>query len=313
MEKDESFLVSIVIPVYNGGRYIGKCLSTIFRQEVDFPYEVICIDSDSADGSLDIIKSYPARILRINKNEFNHGLTRNLGISQANGKYVILMTQDAIPYHKTWLKTLVENIEKDEKVAGVYCRQIPQGDADILTKRNVNSYLTGRRERIVSFIQDRARYESMSPKERYIFCNFDNVCSCIRKTVWKKIHFRKTNFAEDLDWSKKVLEAGYKIIYEPEAIIIHSHRPSLLYEYKRHYINFKSLYKLFGFESVPNFIYALTLSFFSALSDMFYLLKRVSNFRDIYLFPKVPLLCLFRVMGQYQGTREGRKFSKRFK
>ncbi len=54
----------------------------------------------------------------------------------------------------------------------------------------------------------------MRPWEKYRFCNFDNVCSAIRKKIWEAIPFENTFFAEDLGWSKKVLEAGYAIVYE---------------------------------------------------------------------------------------------------
>ena len=51
--------VSIVIPTKNAGALFDKVLERVFQQETNYTYEVICVDSGSSDGTLDIIKKYP--------------------------------------------------------------------------------------------------------------------------------------------------------------------------------------------------------------------------------------------------------------
>jgi rhamnosyltransferase len=81
---------------------------------------------------------------------------------------------------------------------------------------------------------------------------FDNISSCLRRSVWERFPFDKTNFGEDLRWGKKVIEAGYKIVYEPRSAVIHSHERGAVYDLRRHYVNQIILAELFGANLVPN-------------------------------------------------------------
>jgi rhamnosyltransferase len=211
--------VSIVIPTLNGGETFRECLAAIFSQKTDTSFEVIVMDSGSTDGTVEMLRGFDVRLVEVGPGEFNHGETRNRGIAMAGGEVVILMTQDAVPISDGWLDAMTRPFEEDPLVAGVYARQVPRDDADVLTRKHLESWLTGRPSRHVSYIEDRAEYERMRPMKRYFFCNFDDVCSAIRKDVWEKIPYERTDFAEDLEWSKKVLEAGFKIVYEPGAAV----------------------------------------------------------------------------------------------
>src|SRR5215207_11506377 len=112
--------VSIVIPTFNGGPEFEALLDGLCAQEGDFEREIILIDSGSTDGTVELAQQYGATVHRIPKTEFNHGATRNLGVSLARGKYVALTVQDAVPVDEWWLAAMVENLERDEQVAGVY-------------------------------------------------------------------------------------------------------------------------------------------------------------------------------------------------
>ena len=170
---------------------------------------------------------YPIRLYQIKPYEFNHGLTRNFGVSMAKGKYVVLMTQDAVPYDNHWLAKMVKTIDSDENIAGVYSKQMPYKDADALMHVIASKSFTSEDKRRESNIRDMEEYHKLIPEEKHRFCNFDNVSSCIRKLIWEKYPFSKTGFGEDIEWAKRVLAAGYKIIYEPDSIVYHSHDYSI--------------------------------------------------------------------------------------
>lgn len=296
--------ISVVIPVKNGHRYLDALLKAVFSQKINAKFEVIIIDSGSTDKTVDIIKRYPVRFYQIDEKEFNHGLTRNFGISKSLGKYVILMTQDAVPYDNRWMENLVNNLEHDQQVGGVYSMQIPHNDAHLLTRMRVNRFFTAskvKRESQINIMED---YHRLSPQEKYLFCNFDNVSSCIRKTVWKKIPFPKTDFGEDIEWSKEVLERGYKIVYEPDSKIYHSHDFSIYEWYKRNLINFNKLSTLFGINTADN-LYQLLVDFFIyTFRDAYLLCKENKRFKvilpNIHL---VPLYSFFGLLGQYKGIK----------
>ena len=67
--------VSIVIPTKNGGHLFEKVLDAVFKQKTEYEYEVICVDSGSKDGTLDVIRKYPCRLFQIEPSEFGHGKT----------------------------------------------------------------------------------------------------------------------------------------------------------------------------------------------------------------------------------------------
>ena len=92
-------LVSVIMSVYNGEKYLKKAIESILRQTYR-NFEFIIIDDGSKDTSLNIIKKYEKmdkRIIVI-ENKLNIGLVESLnrGIKIANGKYIIRMDADDI-------------------------------------------------------------------------------------------------------------------------------------------------------------------------------------------------------------------------
>ncbi len=297
---------SIVILTYNGGEIFRECLRMVSKQKAGFTYEVIIVDSGSTDGTLNFLKGYPVRLKQIRPNEFNHGLTRNMAIALARGKYVILMTQDAIPAYRYWLENILENF-KDESVAGVYCRQIPREDADVLTKRNLGAWVACREDRVVSFIEAWKDYEVLEPMKKLALCAFDNVCSCLRKSIWEEFPFTDARIAEDLEWGKKAIKAGYKIVYEPRAAVIHSHSRTSLYEYKRTYLCHRRLFQLFGLQRIRTLKQALQYSISNILKDAPYVMAAEKNWkRKFSLILRIPFLSFASIFGQYMGARDER-------
>lgn len=244
--------VSIVIPTKNAGCEFSSTLEKIKMQDIDVDLEIIAIDSGSIDNTIEICEKFGVKVIKIQPEQFNHGGTRNLGISVASGDYVVLLVQDAVPLNNAWLRYMIEDLKKDEKIAGVYCKQIPKDNCNIFTKYALENWITYKDTRIEQYINDIDEYRNLSPIEKQIKVTFDNVSSCIRKSVWEKNKFSEINFGEDIDWSKRVIEAGYKIVYEPRSAVIHSHNRSIWYETKRTYVCHKTLKKLFGMQLVPS-------------------------------------------------------------
>lgn len=304
MKKDDKKIISVVILTYNGEKSLDRCLSMVFGQQTERDFEVICIDSGSKDKTLEICEKYPVRLFQIAKNDFNHGLTRNFAISKTMGEFIILISQDAIPVGKHWMSTLTKAIEEDGMIAGAYCRQLPEDEADCITKRDLGRHFASRKDKAISFIQNTAEYESLSLGQKYAFCNFDNVCSCLRRDIWEKIAFPETYFAEDLGWSKKVLEAGYKIVYEPDAQVVHSHKTSFFGQYKRSYIHHKRLYELFRLSPVPSYRKVAWFSFCNSVRDLFYIMRNErSAAKKCRGLLGAPVSACLKVLGQYNGAK----------
>lgn len=296
--------VSVVIPVKNGQRHLEQLLKAVFSQKTDAKFEVIIIDSGSKDNTLEIAKRYPVRLYEIQEGSFNHGLTRNYAISQAQGVYIVLLTADAIPYDNYWMQKLVESLKRDEAVAGAYSRQVPHQDARPLTRIRVNRFFTASQERRESQCLNGDDYVRLSPREKHRFCNFDNVSSCIRKSVWEKVPFPKADFAEDLEWSKGVLASGYKIVYEPGSLVYHSHDFSVSGWYKKTLINYGKLHCLFGLITIDNIFRLFSNFIIYTVRDIYYLCKEGKNAKAVLLnIPLIPLYSFSTALGQYRSTR----------
>ncbi len=298
---------SIVMPTKNGGDLFHKVLDALALQTLWARTELIVIDSGSQDDTVARAKQAGARVIEISPHDFNHGATRDYGISLASSEYVILMVQDAVPMNNNLLQVLLSSL-KETAVAGVYARQIPQPDADVLTKRNLNSWLTGRTQREVRFIPYAGWYEALSAMEKHLFCNFDNVCSAIKKSVWQQEHFGTVNFGEDIDWAERILKHGYQIVYEPEAAVIHSHNRPMSYEYKRTYICHRKLYALFGLHLVPSIKGIWRSWLYASGADVMYILHNEHRLMQaIQMLLKAPILNFLSLFAQYQAVQDERQ------
>ena len=88
--------LAIIMPIYNGGRYLKYCLDSIQKQ-ISKKCEIICIDDGSTDNSLKILQQYTlkdSRLKILKQNNQGAAAARNLGLSHANGKYVIFLDSD---------------------------------------------------------------------------------------------------------------------------------------------------------------------------------------------------------------------------
>jgi len=207
--------VSVVIPVKNGGDEFRRCLDAIVAQRLDTDFEVIVVDSGSTDETAALAASFGARVHQIPAEHFNHGATRNLGVSLAAGDFIAFTSHDAEPADPDWLQRLIAPLREDARVAGVYGRQIPHPNAKP-PERFFLEFLYGPRPKV----QRAASREDLSMQTTL----FSNANSVIRRDVLERFPFASDIImSEDQEWSQRVLLAGYEIRYEPDAVVRHSH------------------------------------------------------------------------------------------
>jgi rhamnosyltransferase len=212
-------LISVVIPVKNGGVDLVRCLSAIEGQQVDDEVEVVVVDSGSEDGSVDLARGSGARVYEIPPSEFHHGRTRNFGAREARGDVLVFTSQDAYAANDSWLATLSDPLRSDGTVAGVYGRQLPH-DTATPPERYFLDFLYGPRRRVQRIGQaDDLAFESTL---------FSNVNSAMARSTWVEFPFAEDIvMSEDQEWSRRVLLAGRAVVYEPDAAVYHSHAYTL--------------------------------------------------------------------------------------
>jgi rhamnosyltransferase len=301
---ERSVFCSLVIPTKNGGSLFHRVIERLKAQQRWSEVDFVVIDSGSTDDTIAVAQSAGARVVQIPPAEFNHGATRDRAIELARSEIVVLLVQDAVAEDDRTLINLVACFD-DPQVAGAYARQIPQPTADALTKRNLNNWLTGRSDREERMSKGEDWFQALPAMEKYFFCNFDNVCSAVRKSVWSTHRFGRINFGEDIDWAERVLRAGWKIVYEPAAAVVHSHDRPVSYEYKRTYVCHRKLYSQFGLHLVPS-LKGIGRSWrYSTVQDWKYVLDNEPRLGErLRLLGKVPLLNILGAYAQYKAVQD---------
>jgi rhamnosyltransferase len=218
-------VISVLIPVKNGGADLVRCLDAIGNQRVEENVEVLVVDSGSEDGSAARARRLGARVHEISATSFNHGRSRNLAASLSRGDLLVFTTQDAYPESDSWLDTLVAPLRSSGDVAGVYGRQMAHEQATPLEHFFLD-FLYGPRPRV-----QRAPGSDGISLETTLF---SNVNSAIPRVVWEQYPFAEDILmSEDQEWSRRVLLAGRSIVYEPGAAVRHSHTYSLFDAFQR--------------------------------------------------------------------------------
>ena len=237
MDARDQPLVSVVIPTRNAGPQFLRLLQIIHSQRVPREIEVVVIDSMSKDGTPDLARSFGASVLSIQKNCFNHGRARNWAIRKSAGEFVALTVQDALPTDEHWLSNLLDPLLQDSLVAGSYGLQEAPTSAGLLERACSLLWRGQNQHPLVKSLETPAAFDEMSPPQRLELIRFDNVTSCVRRTVWQELPFPERNYGEDIAWAKRALLEGLRLAYVPAARVWHYHERGWMYQLRRAYLD----------------------------------------------------------------------------
>lgn len=211
--------VSIIIPVIAINDYILESIPKILK--LDYPDYEILIFPDQEDNKY---KFSNTRIIASGK--VGPAEKRDLALKHASGEIFAFLDDDAYP-KKDWLKKAIKNFQ-DPKIAAVGGPAITPNDDGILQKVSgavFESYLGGG--------SARNRYLSIGKSKETE--DWPTVNLLVKKNVFEKIGgFDSTYWpGEDTKLCLDILNLGYKIIYEPKAIVYHHRRSDLIKHFKQ--------------------------------------------------------------------------------
>lgn len=217
--KNPSCKVNIVVLNYNGKDVLKKCLASLFR--LDYPdFEVVVVDNDSKDGSLEEAKNDFARATFI-KNDGNLGFSagNNVGIKyslEKQAKYILLLNNDT-EVERNMLSRLIGVMEKNQEI-GVLSPIITKGDSKEL-------WFSGGR---IDWMRMKTMHEEASTeklKEEFFETGFVSGCAMlIRREVFAKAGLLDEDFFlywEDVDFSVRAKRAGFKLAISPLSKVKH--------------------------------------------------------------------------------------------
>lgn len=215
--------VSILLLVKNEYHNLIHNLDLIARQHYGGAVEIVCIDSGSTDGTLELLQQRGIPVHSIPPADFHHGRTRNYAASLANNEILVLLSGDARPVDDQWLAKLAAPFA-DPAVGAVYGKQIaPEGTGAVRTRGLEYLYPDTREERV------------LPPGETgsLRLVRFSNANSAVRTSVWRQYQFHERVLVAEDHWvCYNVLKAGMTVVYEPEAAVVHGHERSVWGEFQ---------------------------------------------------------------------------------
>ena len=205
-------LISVIIPHLNQPEALESCLTSLDAQSLERSlFEVIVVDNGSASPPENIVAEHPGtRLLR--ELRPGPGPARNLGIQCATGENFAFIDADCRA-QSNWLRNalLALNSSPEGTVLG--------GDVQIWREREETSTAIEAYESVFGY-----RFKLYI--ERHGFCGTGNLV--VRRTDFAKVGpFAGINFAEDIEWGRRVRSAGLAFRYIPEMIVFHPARRSL--------------------------------------------------------------------------------------
>ena len=224
--------LSIIFINWNTRDLTRDALSSVYRETQGLDFEVIVVDNNSADGSVEMIKKeFPQVVLVENKDNLGFGKANNQALKIAKGDYIMFLNTDVVVLNGA-LNKLVNYLDEYGDVMMVGPRLLNkdltfQHACRRMLPNPVNSFfhLFGLAKifKNSKFVTDYKRY-SVDPEITGPTQALSGAAMMFRRKVYEEIGgFDEMFFmyGEDLDFCKRVLDKGWKIVYVSEAKIIH--------------------------------------------------------------------------------------------
>ncbi len=242
--------VDVVIPVYKPDHKFAQLIKGLAVQSHKINKIIIMYtreDESPQSGKFDLrgfldlhladhsyAELLQTEVHELAKSEFDHGGTRNKGVSLSDAERVLLMTDDAVPADEFLVERLLQGFETGKgkgsleggRVAICCGRQIPAEDADIAERFSRGFNYPGQ-----SRLKSKEDLKTLGIKA--FFCS--NVCAMYDREIFDELGGfpDKTVFNEDMIIARKALDSGYCIHYKADAEVIHSHSFTNIQQFKR--------------------------------------------------------------------------------
>jgi len=219
--------ISVVIPTLNAGPYLADLLPALARQGL--PHDrFLIIDSQSSDRTRESFVEFGACVVEIDRSTFNHGGTRQYAVDlRPDADIVVMMTQDAIPQGTQSIVRLIDAFANPD-VGMAYGRQLPRDVARGIERHaRLLNYPKSSETRDIN---DRSR---MGVKT--VFCS-DSFAAYRTRALRTVGGFpQDAFFAEDQIVAGRMLLEGWRLAYQGDAEVVHSHGYSVAEEFRRYF------------------------------------------------------------------------------
>lgn len=227
---DSKYDLSISIVNTNNCALLRDCLRSIIENTHRITYEIIVIDNASTDGSLDMMKKeFPSVIIICNSERNGYGYSHNKGIEASSGEYVLIFNEDMLLTDNA-LDNYVDTIKNEHNVGVLGCKLL---NPDGTLQHSCFNFMSVKHEYYQAiFPRNIVLPDSKFREKHYYWDHNENkdvdvvmgCCMLIPKSIFKEIGNFDTRFfvyAEEVDLCKRIKNSGYRIVFTPNACIIH--------------------------------------------------------------------------------------------
>ncbi len=217
--------IDIICPLYNAEKFIDKLHISLLKQKLVKINEIKYILTESKDGTEKYLKKNQIKYKKICKKDFSHSLVREQAAMDSVADILVFITQDIVIEDNKWLYNLTKDIVKNNCEAA-FSRQISKYN-------NIEKYTREKNYPEKSYVVSKKDLNTMGLKTFF----FSDASSAIRTDIFKKLNGydnKDLPISEDMYIAYKIIMNGYKIKYEADSIVYHSHNFKLKELYDRY-------------------------------------------------------------------------------
>ena len=230
-------MFSIVILTKNSKNVVDALVNALKSQKFAYPFELIFMDNNSTDGTLDYLESLrekmnDVRIIHVPEDEFSHSGTRMQAAHLARGKYIVFFTDDVLPIGVNFLTDLTHHVKEGKATTSYGVFQI----GGTREYDPIDAYLHNLSYQKYGDISEPISpycWDILPSTIRRILSNFDNCASCIEREVLMDLHLPDIPYGEDMIFAKKLILNEHKVALAKKAKFYHWHKVKFSYMLKR--------------------------------------------------------------------------------
>src|SRR5258708_1721280 len=211
--------VSIIVLNWNGRKFLENCLDSLQKLTYN-SIEIIVVDNNSKDGSVELVKEKYPKILLV-ENKENHGFAKgnNIGYEKSNGEYILILNNDT-KVTPDFLDPLVKTFEKDSTIGCVQPQIRLLEDKEILDGAGAFLTSTGF---LYHFGYLKNKNKDIYNRQTEIF-SAKGACMLLNRKAIEKVGLFDEDFFiffEETDLCFRLWLSGFTVVYEPKSIIYH--------------------------------------------------------------------------------------------
>jgi N-acetylglucosaminyl-diphospho-decaprenol L-rhamnosyltransferase len=256
--------LAIVVVSYNVSALLRRCLSAVYASEGDFTFDLVVVDNASSDDSVEVVRNeFPQTRLISNQENVGYPAGNNIGLrtfgewcgSNPPARYALLLNPDTeLPASALADMIAFMDAHPDAGAAGPKL-VLPSGDLDLACRRSfptpeVIFYRVIQLGRLFPKSRRFGRYNLtyLDPDTLHEVDSVVGAFMMVRAKAISDVGLMDERFfmyGEDLDWAKRIKEAGWKIYYNPAVVVLHVKRASSSQEETRARLEFERANLLF--------------------------------------------------------------------